>query len=100
MADDFLKHTGVETGYWDKRKTQFNNEIAKGINSVGVQAKVQAKPKHNADKLISKNEVKEPPQKKAEVSGFTTKTLPSGRVMYFKDNLIVSKDAYEAGAKA
>lgn len=45
MADKFLQHEGVETGYFAKRKKQFNEEIAKGISSTGVKAKVQAKKK-------------------------------------------------------
>ena len=31
MADKFMQHEGVETGYFAKRKSQFNDEIGKGI---------------------------------------------------------------------
>jgi hypothetical protein len=31
MTDKFLQQTGVEVGYFDKRKKQFNREIAKGL---------------------------------------------------------------------
>ena len=45
MADKFMEQTGIEIGYFSKRKDQFNNEISKGFNSVGVQPKVASKKK-------------------------------------------------------
>lgn len=40
--DKFMQHSGVETGYFDKRRKQFSKELAKGIKSVN-----QPKPKSN-----------------------------------------------------
>ena len=45
--DKFLQNDGIESGYWDKRKNQFNDEIAKGLKAVtGQKSVVQAKPKN------------------------------------------------------
>lgn len=52
--DKFLQHEGIETGYFEKRKAEFNTQLAKGISSVGVESKVQAKPKAKAPALPKK----------------------------------------------
>lgn len=62
MADKFLQHEGVETGYFAKRKKQFNDEIAKGISSTGVNAKVQAKKKQ--PRTNSKRDIENQPPAK------------------------------------
>jgi predicted secreted protein len=62
MADSFLNQgEGIETGYFAKRKGQFNDEIAKGIKSTGVKAEVQSKkkqPRTNSKKDIEGKETK------------------------------------------
>jgi len=45
-VDKFMESTGVESGYFAKRKDQFNNELLKGIKSAtGQPATVKTKKK-------------------------------------------------------
>lgn len=57
MADDFLKHEGVEMGYFDKRKDQFNQELIKGVASTGVNGSVKSKPKHRSNSKKTEEKV-------------------------------------------
>lgn len=61
MAEKFMQHEGVETGYFAKRKKQFNDEIAKGIASTEVKAKVGSKKKM---KTNSKRDIENVPKPK------------------------------------
>lgn len=57
MADKFLQSTGIESGYFAKRKSQFNDEIAKGLKfSTAQPSSVKSKKKFssNESKPISK----------------------------------------------
>lgn len=43
-GENFMQHDGVEFGYWDKRKTRFNEALEKGFDGKGESRK-KARPK-------------------------------------------------------
>lgn len=86
MADQFLQSDGVEHGYFDKRKDQFNNEIAKGMSLTGVGGSIRNKPKHrtNTKKTEEKVEGKLPKNQKTSDGA---KNITPGTTMSTKDIL-------------
>ena len=88
MADKFLQSDGIETGYWSKRKAQFNNEIARGLNIVGFKTKVNDKPAPK--KTLKKNKPQSEPK--------DTKNVPPSQLKG-KDFAERMKQAREAKAK-
>lgn len=56
-VDEFLKQTEIESGYFAKRKEQFNSELAKGIAQVQGKAHVRNKPKHKTNTKKTEDKV-------------------------------------------
>lgn len=47
--ENIMQHSGIETGYFRKRKEKFDDEIAKGIDGRKASVPKQIKPKKKED---------------------------------------------------
>lgn len=98
MADKFFNSNGIEVGYITKRKQQMREEFGKGLNiglgSTKSHYEIKPKKKHNTAK-----DKKTTPPSNTTQDAYTKKEIHDGRTMYFKNNLIISKDEYDKNVK-